>query len=123
MPLALRFEGIQTVVEPGQTVGIGEIVLDYPSELHGVQIFPQSGTVFGDKGSLDIVIPGEEGDTLVHSFANNAYLSPEVGAIVVTINSETDSPAEVPTGLKYRFTYVAVDTNGRKCIVWLRLKK
>jgi hypothetical protein len=118
MAKRIHIEGLKIEIPVGQDTGIAEITLDWESEFHGIYVYPQNAK-FGDQGNLEIVHP-----TLgvVANYANHAYISPNVGAITVSV-SDKDDPAIVAPGLTYRFTYHAVDTEGRRCIVWLRLKK
>lgn len=106
-------------IPAGQNTGTVEASFAYETELHGIMIFCTSDVVVGDKGNLEIVHPV---DGVVGNYAEDAYLAPIGGTLDVSVRS-VDDPAILPAGLIYRFTYNAVDLLGRKCVVWLRLKR
>ena len=115
----LFFKGILLEVPEGSTVAQRDITFPYNTELHGVIIYPQNAQ-YGDIGDLAVINPVTQ--EVVGRYTEDAYLSPLESSIVVKVE-EKDDPADILAGLIYRFTYNAVDTSGRKCIAWLRLKR
>lgn len=119
MAKQLFIKGLRVEVPAGKDSAFTAVSFPVETELHGLIVYPQDA-VYGDIGKLEIVRP-PVGQVLA-SYSEDAYLSPKAAIIEIQVGDKDDQ-ATVPAGLVYRFTYDAVDTAGRRCIVWLRLKK
>jgi hypothetical protein len=65
--------------------------------------------------------PGSE-DVVAHDYSSNAKLI--AGNQKIDINVlYRDDPADIPQGLILRFTFTAIDANGRKVQAWYRFKE
>ena len=96
----------------------GYVEWDYNSmvELQGVDgAVSNGGAVYGDYINMGIYHPiyGE-----INRFGNNVYLMGNQ-----TYGVTSDKISQIPTGLKIRLTYQAVDTDGRQMVARLRIWK
>lgn len=106
-------------IPQGQDEGTVDWVINDTYEFHGIKMFMEN-PVFGDEVDFKILLP--DGITVAKDYSTNTLLTSNTKDISVLINDK-DEPAEIPAGLIVRFYYYAVDTLGRKAIMWLRLKK
>jgi hypothetical protein len=114
----LYIYSIKLEVGPGSAQGTADISFDTEVELHGIILFPQD-PAYEDTINLEVVHP-QLG--VLSSYSNGAHLGNKTDKIEIMIDSR-ESQALMPPGLILRSTYLAIDTSGRHCIVWFRLRK
>lgn len=95
-----------------------DITYTHDSKLVGIRLFLED-CKHGDYGTLTIEHPT---DGELSRFGNTAYLPPGQRDIEVFVPEET-AGSEVLANLIYRLKVNAIDTDGRKMIMWLITRK
>lgn len=116
MPRTSDIKGFNLEISQGHSTGTVEWDLTQGIGLYGMIMFP-IGAVFGDLGKVEVIHP-QAG--VVGEYGKNCPIPP-VGKIDVEGNAE--NAVEIPAGLKLRFTYTAVDENGRKLTLWVKYQR
>ncbi len=112
----MDIKSLAVTIPVDANTGNAIIVLDCDLELFGFHLFPVN-PIFGDTGKMEILDPQ---DTIIGVYGDGVHV-PLINHIFV--KGDIYSPAEIPRGFKIKFTYSAVDTNGRQCMVWLQGKR
>lgn len=115
----IYIEGCKMEIASGQNEGIGEVVLTHDIEFHGVQVMLED-PIYGDELDFRVIAP--DGTTIVGDYSTNTFITSKVNDIEIKAETK-DAPSDIPAGFILRMTYTAVDTNGRKSVVWYRTKR
>lgn len=120
MSKSIIMKSLNFEIPSGKTEG--EVVYKVPFEMefHGISLYFE-GTKFGDQASFDVLHPVVG---VIKSYIQDGRidLPGEISHIEIKVGIN-DEPSTLLAGLSIRFQYFACDTNGRKCILWLRTKQ
>lgn len=114
----LYIDGHKLEIDNGYSDNTLEVSYAEDCQLVGIRVFSESGFVYGDYATVTAHHPID--DSELSRFGNNCYLP--TGNPVVEVFTQGDG-AEIPSGIKIKVRLDAIDTNGRKAIIWLMLKK
>lgn len=120
----LYIDGHKVEIAVGQTSINYDVSYTFDTKLVGIKVFTDDAK-YGDYATFTVRHPtiGE-----VARFGNNCYIpdtgtASNKGRVAVEVFVQGYDGAEVPAGLTYRLSVNAIDTSGRKIIMWLMLRK
>lgn len=116
MPRTSDIKGFNVEVGVGQTQGTAEWELTESVDLYGMILFPLDAK-FGDAGKIEVVHPTAG---TIATYGEDVPIPP---VEKIDVEGEPGNAVEIPAGLTLKFTYTAIDTVGRKCILWAKYKR
>ena len=115
--MALLVDGKLLEIPSGQSEKSVDFSYGYHCQVVGIRVFFESGFLYGDYGTVTVHHPVTDAE--LARFGNTVYLPTGVKETEIIV---PDNGSALSASLKVRIKMTALDSLGRKAIVWLLTK-
>ena len=115
--MALLVDGKLLEISSGQSVASIDFSYSYHCQVVGIKVFFETGFLYGDYGTVTVHHPVTDAE--LARLGNTCYFTTSVPEVTVFV---ADQGTALPAALKLRVKVTAIDSLGRKAVVWLITK-